>query len=265
MVKFSCKPIYLYSILTGEDDDMQVEGIDVHESVLGEGSPLLFLHGWGVGHDSYLPLLQRLAETHTVFAPDLPGFGKTPEPSEPWDVVRYADFVVAYCRAKGLSEPVCIGHSNGGRVLLRLLSRDDPGIAPPRMVLFDAAGLRRKHGLTYYLKVYTYKAWKLFLKPFPKALELYRSKKGSADYRAASPLMKATMSKLLSEDLGAALPKIRVSTLLVWGEDDTATPLSDGKRMARDIPDAGLAVIPGGHWAFMERLPHTMRILDSFL
>ncbi|MDR0293213.1 MAG: alpha/beta hydrolase [Oscillospiraceae bacterium] len=270
---------------------MQIDGIDVCETILrdgrevpppmlypepegGEGPvsrrpgsapPLLFLHGWGVGHDSYGSLLTRLSETHTVYAPDMPGFGKTPEPSEPWDVDRYADFVLAYCKARGLTGPVMMGHSNGGRVLLCLLSRDFPGVTPPRVVLFDAAGLKRGRGLRVYFKVYTYKAVKIFLKPFPKALERYRAGRGSADYRAASPLMKATMSKLLAADLSDALPRIKAPTLLIWGEDDTATPLADGRRMEREIPDAGLAVLPGGHWAFMERLPHTMRILDSFL
>ncbi|MCL2003565.1 MAG: alpha/beta hydrolase [Oscillospiraceae bacterium] len=244
---------------------MRIDGIDVHETVMGSGPPLLFLHGWGVGHESYLPLLNRLAVTHTVYAPDMPGFGKTPEPETAWGADGYADFVSAYCAAKGLTAPVCVAHSNGGRVLLRLLSRDEPGVAPPRVVLFDAAGLRPKRGLKRTAKVYTYKAGKILLKPFPKALERYRAGKGSADYRAASPLMKAVMSKLLAVDLSGGLPNIKAPILLVWGEDDTATPLADGRRMERLIPGAGLAVLPGGHWAFMERLPHTMRILDSFL
>lgn len=226
---------------------------------------ILFLHGWGVGHEAYTPLLTRLSAAHEVYAPDMPGFGKAPEPPEPWDVDNYADFVAAYCNEHGLTEPVCIGHSNGGRVLLRLLSRENPPISPPKMVLLSSAGLKPKRGLKTLLRVYTYKTCKLLLRPFPKLLNRYREGKGSADYRAASPIMKATMSKLLSADLTADLPKIKPSTLLIWGEDDTATPLSDGRAMERGIPGAGLAVLPGGHWAFLERLPHTMRILDSFL
>jgi pimeloyl-ACP methyl ester carboxylesterase len=226
---------------------------------------LLFLHGWGVGHDAYLPLLKLLGETHTVYAPDLPGFGTSPEPPEPWDADRYADFVAAYCKENGLTDPVCMGHSNGGRVLIRLLARDDPGIKPPKAVLFGAAGLKPKRGLKVYFKVYTYKAGKFFLKPFPKALERYRAGKGSADYQAASPVMKATMSKLLSADLSDDLPKINIPTLLIWGTDDTATPLADGKKMEKLIPDAGLIEIPGGHWAFMERIPHIIAILRNFL
>ncbi|MDR1668887.1 MAG: alpha/beta fold hydrolase [Oscillospiraceae bacterium] len=237
----------------------------VHEYIAGNGPPLLFLHGWGVGHDSYKPLLERLAATYTVYAPDLPGFGKTPEPPEAWDAERYADFVLAYCGERKIANPVCMAHSNGGRVLLTLLTRKNPGFAPPRVVLFGAAGLRRKRGLKNNIKVYTYKLGKLFLKPFPKALRRYQEKKGSADYRAASPLMRAVMSKLLASDLAPALGRVKAPVLLVWGENDTASPLADGRAMERGIPGAGLAVIPGGHWSFLERLPHTMRILDAFL
>lgn len=242
---------------------MRVEGIN--EFVAGNGPPLLFLHGWGVGYDSYLPLLERLAVTYAVYAPDLPGFGKTPEPSEPWDAGNYADFVLDYCNARSLISPICVGHSNGGRVLLTLLSRKNPGVTPPRVVLFGAAGLKQRKSLKTRIKVYTYKLAKLFLKPFPKTLERYRAKKGSADYRNASPLMKITMSKLLASDLTPALPGIKAPTLLIWGEDDTASPLADGKAMERGIPGAGLVILPGGHWSFMERLPYTMRILDAFL
>jgi pimeloyl-ACP methyl ester carboxylesterase len=146
-----------------------------------------------------------------------------------------------------------------------LLSRENPAVVPPKAVLFNSAGIKRQRGLKVRLKVYTYKALKFLLRPFPKLLERYRAGKGSDDYRAASPVMKASMSKLLSADLTSGLPAIKPPTLLIWGEDDTATPLSDGRKMERLIPDAGLAVLPGGHWAFLERLPHTMRILDSFL
>jgi len=218
-----------------------------------------------VGHEESSPLLTQLSASHEVYAPDMPGFGKAPEPPEPWDVDNYADFVAAYCAENGLTEPVCMGHSNGGRVLLRLLSRKNPPISPPKMILLNSAGLKPKRGLKTRMKVYTYKACKLLLRPFPKLLKRYQEGKGSDDYRAASPVMKATMSKLLSIDLTADLPKIKPSTLLIWGEDDTATPLSDGRTMERGIPGAGLVVLPGGHWAFLERLPHTMRILNSFL
>ena len=69
----------------------------------------------------------------------------------------------------------------------------------------------------------------------------------------------------LGEDLTHLLPRIVTPTLLIWGRDDTATPLSDGKRMEALLPDAGLVELPGGHYAFAESFGTCARVLDSFL
>ena len=93
-----------------------------------------------------------------------------------------------------------------------------------------------------------------------------RGKVGSADYKNASPVMRQTMVRALNEDLTPLLSGIRVPTLLIWGENDTATPLSDGQRMEKSIPDAGLVVLKGaGHFAFAERWGQCRRVLDAFI
>ena len=93
-----------------------------------------------------------------------------------------------------------------------------------------------------------------------------RGKVGSADYRNASERMRQTMVKCINEDLTDLLPKNEVSTLLIWGEADTATPLRDGKLMEKLIPDAGLVTLAGaGHFAFAEQWGLCSRVLDSFL
>ena len=102
-------------------------------------------------------------------------------------------------------------------------------------------------------------------KLFPTALEKLRVKFGSADYAAASPMMRQCLVKAVNEDLSHLLPGVKAPTLLVWGDRDTATPISDAKRMEKEIPNAGLAVIPGtGHFSFVEN-PHLFaRIMASY-
>jgi pimeloyl-ACP methyl ester carboxylesterase len=93
-----------------------------------------------------------------------------------------------------------------------------------------------------------------------------QGKTGSSDYRSASPLMRQTMVRCINEDLTHLLEKNPVSTLLIWGSADTATPLSDGKTMERKIPDAGLVTVAGaGHYAFLENTPLFLRVAESFL
>ena len=70
----------------------------------------------------------------------------------------------------------------------------------------------------------------------------------------------------VNEDLTKRLPDVKVSTLLIWGEKDTATPLCDGQKMEKLIPDAGLVTLAGaGHFAFAEQWGQCRRVLDVFL
>lgn len=126
--------------------------------------------------------------------------------------------------------------------------------------------------MKYYVKVYSFKAYKrllyLFLgrKNAEKKLDAYRAKVGSSDYAGASPRMRAILSKVVNQDLKSRIPLINASTLLIWGEKDTATPLSDAKYMERHIPGAGLVSFPGcGHYSFLDNPYQFAAVLRSFL
>lgn len=240
-----------------------MEGRTVRYIDQGVGPEVLLLHGWGAPAATYRLIIEHLAERCRVVAPDLPGFGGSDEPDRAWSADDFADFVVAFCRQVGLTAPILIGHSHGGRIAIKLLSRPDRPLAISKAVLMDAAGLKIKHGLWYYIKVYSYKAAKRLCPPLARRLA---GRTGSADYRSASPLMRQTMVRQLGEDLRPLLPRITVPVLLIWGDQDTATPLYQAKIMEREIPDAGLAVLPGaGHFAFAERWAQCRRILDAFI
>lgn len=74
------------------------------------------------------------------------------------------------------------------------------------------------------------------------------------------------MSKVVNEDLKHIMPQIKCETLLIWGENDTATPLKDAKIMERLIPNAGLVSFPGvGHYSFLENAIQFQAVLKSFL
>ena len=224
---------------------------------------VLFLHGWGAPAETYRLLLDHLAKTHRVVAPDLPGFGGSAEPETPWRVDDYVEWTVAFATALGLQKVVLMNHSFGGRISIKLLARRPLPFEVDKAVFMDAAGILPRRGFSYYAKVYGYKAMKRL---FPAWAKRRQGKSGSADYRNASPLMRQTMVKCINEDLTALLEKISVSTLLIWGSADTATPLSDGRLMEQKIPDSGLVVLEGaGHFAFAEQWGLCSRVLDSFL
>ncbi|MCB1016259.1 MAG: alpha/beta fold hydrolase [Acidimicrobiales bacterium] len=100
---------------------VEVDGRTVRYHVEGDGLPVLFLHGWGLGHRAYRHSLARLVDLGCrVWAPSLPGFGGTAALADRQaDLADYADWVAAFLDAVGVGEPVfLIGHSFGGGVAI---------------------------------------------------------------------------------------------------------------------------------------------------
>lgn len=249
-----------------------VDGLEINYLDEGEGSPVLLLHGWGCNGGHWNPVFEALKKNHRVVAPDIPGFGESEEPPETWGTKEYAQFFEHFMRALKLEQPVVIGHSNGGRIGILLAAKGCVG----KLILTDSAGIKPKRDASYYAKIYSYKAMKKVLSlPVLSAkkeeiLEKKRNKAGSADYNAASEGMRRILSKVVNEDLIPYLDQIRVSTLLVWGSEDTATPLSDGEQMEtilkKNNVDCALIVFSGrGHYAFLEEKQRFISVCQAFI
>ena len=106
---------------------------------------------------------------------------------------------------------------------------------------------------------------KLIYALFPELVDDWRSRQGSADYRNATPIMRACLVMAVNEDLSHLLPKIKQDTLLIWGDLDTATPISDAKQMEEMIENSGLVVLSGtGHYSFLEKPAQFREIMRSY-
>ena len=101
-------------------------------------------------------------------------------------------------------------------------------------------------------------------KLFPNALEKLQNKYGSADYAAASPMMKQCLVKAVSEDLTAIIPNINADALLIWGKNDTATPYIDAISMHKMIKNSKLIGIDdAGHYPFIDSPFEFRQIIDD--
>lgn len=251
------------------EQDIEINGQRLHYEVTGEGHPLILMHGWGCSHNTVKSIAATASLTHKVYNLDLPGFGQSPEPTAVWGVEEYTQLIEKFINTLKLNKPILAGHSFGGRISILLSSRSSEIDA---VVLIDAAGIKPHRSLKYHYKVYTFKAAKTLINIFfsnetaQKLIEKLRAKRGSSDYAQASPMMKAILSKAVNDDLTHCLPSIKAPTLLIWGENDTATPLADAKKMERLIPDAGLVSFPGcGHYSFLDNPYQFKAVLSSFL
>ena len=248
-----------------------VNGLHIEYIDQGAGDTVLLLHGWNAPAATYKLLIDHLSARYRVIAPNAPGCGGSDEPPTPWKVDDFVDFTEQFAKSLGIEKAILMGHSFGGRTIIKLMNRKPRAFDVEKIVLLDAAGIKPKRSLKYYVKVYSFKVtkWLFSLPPmkamFPDAVENARKKHGSADYRQASEIMRRTMTLCINEDLTPLLGGVDVSTLLIWGENDTATPLRDAKIMEKGIPDAGLVVLSGGHFAFADSWGQCARVLDVFL
>lgn len=265
--------------------EMIYKGLRVEYLEEGSGPLVVLLHGWGSNKELYNNLIKTLAVKYRVAAPDFPGAGKSQEPQEAWSVDDYCDFVEAFVEDRlqevassaghdtaKKPQVILAGHSHGGRVLIKLLGGRDLPFEVTKLILIDSAGLVPVKTPEQIRKMKRYKRAKKILNfplvklLFPKALEKLQSKSGSADYRMATPIMRQTMVKVVNEDVREYLPKIKAETLLVWGDKDTATPISDAKYMESQIPGSGLAVMPGaGHFSFLDNQYQFLAVMRSFM
>ena len=247
-----------------------INGLNIEYTEKGEGIPVLLLHGWNSSFDVYSGIIAALSGRCRTVAVNFPGCAGSQTMSEPWTLDDYCNFVLEFMKAVKLENPIMIGHSHGGRVILKMAAAGL--VNPPKIVLLDSAGLIPKKTAKQKLRAKSFKIIKRILTlPVIKnhsasLLDRARKHYGSADYNAAPEVLRKTLVSLVNTDLRDIISNITCPTLLIWGEKDTATPLADAETIKSLIPDCGLCVIKGaGHYSFLEQPYQTAAILGSFI
>ncbi len=253
-----------------------IDNIEVNFDLRGEDNGgdtlVVLLHGWGSNIKLFDNLLNLVSVRFPVVALDMPGFGDTSEPAEPWDVGNYTDFVIKFIDSFNFKKIILLGHSFGGRVIIKMLTERKTDFEVLKIILVDSAGIKPKKTFKQKLRQRIFKIGKAIFtfKPvsnlFPDAIDNWRKKFGSADYNNASEIMKITLVKTVNEDLTENLSRITQDTLLIWGDNDTATPISDGRLMEKLIKNSGLVTLHGaGHYSFLEQQFTFNRVIASYL
>jgi len=204
----------------------------------GEAPPEVFgLHGWRRSCTDLVPSLRGFAYASI----DLPGFGHSPEPTPGSGAAEYAELGAEVIAELTPDPCVLVGHSFGGRVAV-CLAADHPELVRG-LVLTGVPLLRSgsagKPALGYRVGRSLHRHG-LLSEPRMEAL---RQKYGSADYRAASPVMRTVLVKVVAESYEDQLRRLRCPTMLVWGARDTTTPLAVAEAAVAITPYAELQVI----------------------
>ncbi|MBS6373934.1 MAG: alpha/beta hydrolase [Erysipelotrichaceae bacterium] len=231
-----------------------VKGQTINVETAGSGQSVVLLHGWGQNMEMMRPIFDHMKEWFQVIMMDLPGFGESEEPDTAWSIQDYADFLSEVLDVYEAENPILIAHSFGARIAFRYALNH----SVHKMILTGAAGIRPHHSMEYYGKVYWYK--------IKKHLGLIKGNEGSRDFQDASSIMRQILVKCVNEDITPMLSSIHTETLLVWGTLDEQTPLWMGKKLAKRMPNAALAIFDGDdHFAYFHQMNRFLRVLDCFL
>ena len=255
--------------------EMQISGVNMHYEIAGSGEKrVVLLHGWGCSTKLMKPVADHLAKDMTVLSVDFPAHGESGRPPEPWGVPEFAACLKELLTELDFLPCSVIAHSFGGRVTIELASADEHLFE--RIILTGAAGIRPKGEGKASKRSETYKRLKkavefarkcrIFGKLPDKWQEALVQKYGSKDYAALDPEMRKTFVKVVNYDQTDKLFEIRNSTLLVWGDKDTETPMWMANQMEDSIDDSALIVLQGGtHFAYLEQIGRFNAIAHSFL
>ncbi len=225
---------------------------------------ILILHGWGSRAENWSRVKKLLEnQGYKVFVPDLPGFGENSLLSRVWAIDDYVEWVGDFCGKNNLSQFFLLGHSFGGRVAIKFVTKYPGKVLG--LILVGAAGIKKERlfilKTASLLKKFSFlPGYQFFRKIFYK----YILRK--TDYLKASGFLKDTIKNVLNEDLTPYLAQIENKTLILWGSKDRITPLSDAKLMAKKIKNSNLEILEKiGHTPHLENPEILVQKVKQFL
>jgi pimeloyl-ACP methyl ester carboxylesterase len=266
---------------------MDVVGARVNYVEMGEGSPLLFVHGLSGCWQNWLENIPHFARTHRVVALDLPGFGASPMP--PWEITipAYGRFVRDFCERLGIDRCSIAGNSMGGFIASEVAITEPERVDD--LTLVSAAGItwataRREPAVM---------AARVGRAAMPALLKLQTSSMRRQRLRRSAfqgvffdpnglrremlwenfvPAMKSpgyfdAMRNLVGYDIRDRLEEIGVPTMIVWGRNDRVVPVPAALSYKKRIGDNAELVIfdECGHVPQIERPVRFNRVLERFL
>ena len=234
----------------------------------GAGAPMLVLHGAG-GSPRFLPAMQKLAERFEVFIPQAPGFAGTAAP--PWleTVADLANFYLEFLDKFDLRNVHLVGLSLGGWTAAELAVRNTTRLAS--LTLMDAPGVRapgiEPRDLTALDETQAIRDTYFDDKLADDALARAFAPGNEAVRRANRSLVAKLAGRHRYHDaqLQRWLQRIRIPTLIVWGENDRVLPLAYSETWRQAIPGARLAIVPRcGHLPIQEQPEIFARTVGDF-
>ncbi len=224
----------------------------IHYFRIGNGKPILFVHGWGGSTASLLPLAKLISKNHTVIGIDLPGFGKSSLPNPNWGVAEYAKLIMQFMDKTGFNKFHYFGHSFGGSLGIYLAAQKNNHIDK---LFLCASSYKRSPQKTSLLRNANFIPLPISIRTQLKRI-MYRIFFPHSD-SMKYPLLESNFRKIIQTDLTPLISQIKNKTYIYWGEEDTQTPISLAHELHTRIEHSHLFVY--------KRQGHSLPILSPHL
>ncbi len=219
---------------------------------------IYILHGWAYTTDKWRPFIKILKE-NGVEAVMLKIPGLTAPLNEVWNLDNYVEWLERKL-GENQEKIILLGHSNGGRIALAYAAKNPEKIK--QLILIDSGGIYH-HELPIRIKRFVFgnlaRLGKRFVNSQTLQKILYKLTRES-DYERANPLLRKTMSNLISSDISTLLSLINLPVTIIWGEKDEITPLKDGEVMHGGLKNSNMHVICGAKHSPM--FTHTEEVAE---
>jgi pimeloyl-ACP methyl ester carboxylesterase len=266
---------------------IELPGAEVNYVEIGEGEPILFVHGISGCWQNWLENLPHFGAGHRAIALDLPGFGASPMPSWEIDMPAYGRLLGDFCEKLGIERATLVGNSMGGFIAVEAATSNPSRYE--RLVLVSAAGILNTWNPELRATLTAW-AWKEFGPLFarrgreivsrPRAREAVfrpflrfptRLREDLLLEQILGGLERAdgfgdALRALIRHDIRDRLADIDVPTLIVWGLSDRVIPVAAAISYHRRIPGSRLEIFERtGHVPQLERPLRFNALLDEFL
>ena len=252
--------------------------MSVHVEIVGQGKPLVMIHGWGMHSGVWQPLVKRLSKDYMLYLVDLPGMGSS-RPIEPYHLYNLADEVAevipGVCDVLGWSFGGLVAQSiattQPDRVRRLVLVGSTPcfvrkddwqsAIDPENWREFaDNVNNDYKHTMMQFLTLQCMRASDArgTIRELRKSFELKPTPTQTTLQRA--------LHIMLESDLRNEVANIRRPTLLIHGDRDTLAPVQAAHWMMQQLPIGFLRVMAGAaHAPFLSHSEQFIEALNQFL
>lgn len=213
-------------------------------------STIVILHGWGSNKEIMKQAFGNELKRFRLIFLDLPGFGSS-SIQMPITTHDYSNIVKEFLNSLHVDNFSVIGHSFGGKIGAIL--------NPKNLILLSSAGIIVDKSFKTKMKI---KFFKVFKNIVPK--NMY-SLFASDDVKGMSQTMYEILKSVVDEDFRPIFEKVTSKTLVFWGKDDNATPLSSGKTISKIIKNSSFYPLDGDHFFFIKNSKFITKVIDEQL